>query len=82
MPCGVLERACVSEGSAPGSVDSRSWELLGHVCGDGQCFIFDGGEFAEAPLPAAAIGALDPGDDRDTQFVAGTPASAVEHVLL
>ena len=38
-----------------------------------------GGQSAEGVLPAASVvGPLDPGDDRDPQFLAGLPLAAVE----
>lgn len=46
-------------------------------------FELDGRELAEAALPATpVVGVFDPGDDRESQLVAGTPALLVEDVLL
>src|SRR5699024_1030767 len=45
--------------------------------------VFDGGQSAQAGLPAAAvIGPLDPGNDRDPELLSGPPALAVQDVLL
>lgn len=44
-----------------------------------------GGQSSEGGLSAAvavAVGARDPGDERNAQFVAGSPATTVQPVLL
>ena len=46
------------------------------------CFVFGGGQPAEAGLAASAAGgAFDPGDDLDAQIVSGGSGSAVQSVL-
>jgi hypothetical protein len=45
--------------------------------------VLDGGQPAEAGLSASSVvGPFDPGDDRDPQLLSGSPAVAVEDVLL
>ena len=50
-------------------------------CGH-DCFEFDRGQPSEADLAAAVVGAFDPGDDRDAEFLSGVPARAVQDGLL
>jgi transcriptional regulator with XRE-family HTH domain len=68
-------------GSAARIGDSWSRGLAGR-CGHDDLEL-DGGQSAERGLAASAVvGALGPGDDGETQLLAGGPAAAVEDVLL
>jgi len=76
-------RRRVGEGTAPGLVDTRGWWFSGRVCGRVDLLKLDGGESAEASLPAASVVAgLDPGDDREAEFLAGVPPFDVQDILL
>ena len=74
----------------PATVGAYHTDQLRYVPGDPptlsgavDCFEFDGGQPAQAYLPASAVvGAFDPGDDGNAQLLAGVPASAVQDVLL
>lgn len=45
--------------------------------------VFDGGQKAQASVPAATVvGAFDPGDDRDAELFSAPPTLAVQDVLL
>ena len=50
-------------------------------CGH-DCFEFDEDQPFEADLAAAVVGAFDPGDGRDAEFLSGVSAPAVQDVLL
>lgn len=53
------------------------------MCGLVDGFKFDGGLSTQAALSAfAVVGLLDPGDDRETEVLAGVPALPVQDVLL
>jgi hypothetical protein len=61
--------------------EGSAWHLEGRCGHDG--LDFDGSQPADCgSSTASVIGPLDPGNDRDPQFLAGGPASAVEDVLL
>src|SRR5690606_31578879 len=56
----------------------REGDVLGHAGLE-----LDGRQTAQAGLATSpVVGALDPGDDRDAQLLAGGPGSPVEDVLL
>ena len=70
-------------GSVQTSVDTGADCFSGRCCGGVDGLKLDRGELAQPSLPAfAVVLRLDPGHDRQPQFLPGAPPPGVENVLL
>jgi hypothetical protein len=64
-------------------VDGSDVVVSGRVCGGVDGLKSDRGEPSECSLSASAVvGPFNPGGDRGSEFFSGSPAVALEHVLL